>query len=400
MLKLIQLAQAAIEADDKCILCSVMRLEGSGYGRVGARLLLTESGEREGYVSGGCLERDLRHRAWAEAAETPKLIAFDTRGNSITPSRYNTGCQGVVYVLCQPFGLQSFFIDVAARLLKQRQSARLLTVYHSQSHVVRTGDSMAIFADGSTEVSCSRLDEAKYLRRLLVDAKEPFTATIRDRQGARVEVTVEFLEPPPRLIVFGSGDDVVPVVRLALEVGWEVGVVGHRKESMTSDRFCGAQLYSSEAAAVPPAWSTDQFTHVLLMTHDMVRDAAILPEVLTATVGSVGMLGSKHRMARLATELHRRGVDVQLLERVRCPVGLSIGAISPQEIALSIMAELVALARGGSGSSLTQRAGAIHERLPHYDWECGQLEFVEGTANSLGQHAGPLDTSTSFQSLT
>lgn len=386
MLKLIQLAQSAIDADEKCILCSVMRLEGSGYGRVGARLLLTESGDREGYVSGGCLERDLRHRAWAEAAHAPRLIAFDTRGNSISPARYNTGCQGVVYVLCQPIDRhKSFFIDVAARVIDQRQSARMLTVYHSQSSSVQTGEAMVMFADGSAVESSSKPSDAGYLRRLLVSATEPMTASLLDRTGARIELTIEFLDPPPRLVVFGSGDDVVPVVRVALGLGWDVCVVGRSAESMTKDRFPGARLHIGEVASVPSTWFADRNTHVLLMTHDMASDVAILPKLLTATVGSVGLLGSKPRLARIVTELHSRGVPIgpSQHERFRCPVGLNIGAIAPEEIALSIVAELVALVRGGTGARLTEHKGSIHERWPHYNWELSQLELAPWPASSL-----------------
>lgn len=386
MLKLIQLARSAIDADEKCILCSVMRLEGSGYGRVGARLLLTESGDREGYVSGGCLERDLRHRAWAEAAHAPKLIAFDTRGNSISPSRYNTGCQGVVYVLCQPIDRQkSFFIDVASRVLDERQSARMLTVYHSQLSSVPTGEATVMFADGSYVESSSQSGDAGYLRRLLVRATEPMTASLLDRQGTRIELTVEFLDPPPRLVIFGSGDDVVPVVQLAVGLGWDVIVVGRRAESMTTDRFPGARLHIGEVASVPSTWIADRHTHVLLMTHDMASDVAILPKLLTATVGSIGLLGSKPRLARIVTELHSRGVPIgpSQLERFRCPVGLNIGAIASEEIALSIMAELVALVRGGTGSKLTEHKGSIHDRWPHYNWELSQLESTQWPARSL-----------------
>lgn len=90
MKSLLALAEDALSVGEKCILCYVVRLQGSGYGRVGARLMLTESGERAGYISGGCLEKDLCRRAFHEAHTHPKLLTFDTRGNRLTPSRYST----------------------------------------------------------------------------------------------------------------------------------------------------------------------------------------------------------------------------------------------------------------------------------------------------------------------
>ena len=368
MFKLLELADAAITADERCMLCSVVRLEGSGYGRVGARLLLTESGDREGHISGGCLEKDLMRRVWSEATHAPRLMAFDTRGHVRSQSRYNTGCQGVVYVLCQPFhGRRPFFVETAARVVQQRQCARLLTVYHSQWEEFRAGDALARFTDGAIVGASSAMQRSVELFNMLDHIDGPFTATVVDSNNAKLEITVETLTPPKRVVIFGSGDDVQPVARAALGLGWEVWVMGQRPESTTAARFPGARVHLDRYANMPLELLADAHTHALLMTHDLTSDLGILPLLVASTFGSIGSLGSKSRLARLVAELHQRGTTLKTdqVERIRCPIGLDIGANSPEEIATSIMAELIAIDHGKSCVPLSMSTGAIHAHVPH-----------------------------------
>ena len=386
MFKLLELADAAINADERCMLCSVVRLEGSGYGRVGARLLLTESGDREGYISGGCLEKDLMRRVWSEAAHSPRLMAFDTRGHAASQSRYNTGCQGVNYVLCQPFHRRRpFFVQTAARVVQQRQCARLLTVYHSQWQEFRAGDALARFADGSIAASSAAMQRSVEFSSMLDNIEAPFTATLLDSQNAKLELCVETLAPPKRLVIFGSGDDVQPVARAAVGLGWEVWVMGQRLESTTAARFPGARVHLGRYANVPLELLADTHTHVLLMTHDLTSDLEILPLLVGSTVGSLGTLGSKSRLARLVAELHQRGTTLTTnqVERIRCPVGLDIGASSPEEIATSIMAELIAIEHGKSCMSLSAATGSIHAREPHIVCQRNKSELTRPTGCSF-----------------
>lgn len=381
MFKLLELADAAITDDERCALCSVVRLDGSGYGRVGARLLLTESGDREGYISGGCLEKDLMRRVWSEATHSPRLMAFDTRGHALSLSRYNTGCQGVVYVLCQPFhGRRPFFFEAATRVIQQRQSARLLTIYHSQWEDFRAGDGLARFADGSVAGTSAVMQKSVEFFDMMERIDGPFTATVLDSCGAKLELTIETLAPPKRLVIFGSGDDVQPVVRAALGLGWEVWVMGQRPETTTAMRFPGARVYLDRFANVPLELLADRQTHVLLMTHDLASDLELLPLLVGSNVASIGSLGSKNRLARLVAELHQRGMTLNAnqVERIRCPMGLDIGANSPEEIATSIVAELIAIENGRSGLSLSAATGSIHTHVPHIVCQRSELTRLYG----------------------
>ena len=193
-----------------------------------------------------------------------------------------------------------------------------------------------------------------------------------------IEATLELLEPPKRLLIFGSGDDVRPVATIGASLGWDVCLVGRRAVTELSPSS-GLQQFVSEGSATRIEELVDDFTDVLLMTHDLNSDVEILSRLLETRVRSIGSLGSKNRLARLITELYRRGYTAatSLVERIRCPVGLNIGAIGPEEIAVSIAAELIALDHGRSCPTNLQREGTLHSSVPHLELDLEQLESIE-----------------------
>ncbi len=382
-------AHDALEAGEKCVLCSVVRLEGSGYGRVGARLLVTESGERTGYISGGCLEKDLCRRALHEALTRPKLMTFDTRGQALTPSRYNTGCEGLVYVFCQPLSLNSFVYRIASLVNERRQPARLLTVYRSEWPSIRVGECAAEFGDESRS-SLPELDTSsgsQVLSELLQGLPGSFTATLSDDANRALDVVVERLEPMRRLLIFGAGDDVQPVARLALAMGWQVGVVGKHAELANARRFPGAQVYVGSLADLAPALVADEFTHVISMSHDFLSDLQLLPLLVRAPVRSIGLLGSKRRLAKLLAELYYRGerLSPEQIDRIRSPLGLDIGGHSPEDIALSILSELLAIENGKAGTKLSDKNGSVHTHLPHRLLAASTLQSAALTSQVMFQ---------------
>ncbi len=370
MRELIELANEAFAADETCILCSVVRLQGSGYGRIGARLLVTQSGQRVGYISGGCLERDLSRRVWSEAVGAPRLMAFDTRGQSPASSRYNTGCRGIVTVLCQPLrSTDAPFYRIASNVIERRQSTQMITVYHSTSRDIRVGDCLAMFEDGTLDGSPHLLSDHDWARGLLNHHEPCYTATITDTAGnAQIEVSVETLRPPTRLVIFGSGSDVQPVVDIARGQGWDVCVVGNQPISGASRTFAWP-LHRDNASTMPQSHPIDAHTHVLLMTHDLSRDVEALSWLLQTPAKSIGSLGSKSRLGRVVAELYNRGHQEALANaaQIRCPIGLGIGAIGPAEIALSIMSELIAIERNQAVPALSEQSGSVHQTTPHLE---------------------------------
>jgi xanthine/CO dehydrogenase XdhC/CoxF family maturation factor len=171
------------------------------------------------------------------------------------------------------------------------------------------------------------------------------------------------------LLVFGAGYDAIPVVQFAKQLGWQVTVIDHRDEYLTRDRFPQAdQLLECKPDPC------DAYQHLLtpqavavVMTHRYVSDRAFLKHLIPSQIRYLGILGPKTRMAKLWQDLAQQEVTVtaQQKQRVYNPVGLDVAAETPEEIALSIIAEIQAVIGGGEGSFLRDRAGSIHTPIQH-----------------------------------
>ena len=174
-----------------------------------------------------------------------------------------------------------------------------------------------------------------------------------------LDVLIEPVRPPPRLFVLGGGHDVVPVVDMARTVGWETVVCVPSSRVTTRER-----LGMADALLTAPL--TEVLAHVdasdralaLVIAHDYERDRDSLAMLLASRATYIGVLGPLRRTARMLEELGCAGSDVD--ERVHAPVGLELGAESPAEIALAIVAEMQASLTRTSGSSLRMRSGPIH----------------------------------------
>lgn len=382
MLDVLQHAETILRDGRWGVLGTVVRLDGSGYAGPGTRMVMDSDGGYTGYISGGCLEKELCRRAVAGTVQGPATIAFDTRGRAMEATRINTGCEGVVWVYCERFGPDN---DEAVRWLRDSQSASderiALTVYRSESAALPIGSRWQrigsrwrkVAAEDGRPGRTTRL-EGGPLANLIAAAEtiDTFTRScsavlIEDGQERSVEYFVERLRPTRRLIVFGGGDDAMPVVAGAVRMGWAVVVVDANPHRLTTQRFGGATLIAGRTADAVANLSTNVRTDVVVMTHDFEGDIDLLPALSCLPVRSIGWLGPKRRLGRLIHHCYQRGVtiDPAMVHRMRCPIGLDIGSESPQEVALSILAELVAIENGRGGGRLHDHRGALHDRPPH-----------------------------------
>jgi xanthine/CO dehydrogenase XdhC/CoxF family maturation factor len=184
-----------------------------------------------------------------------------------------------------------------------------------------------------------------------------------DDAGAEVEVQIEVARAPLRLALFGAGPDAIPLARIATEIGWDVAVFDHRGAYAVAERFPGAQVRHVEVARAVDAAGIDARTHAIVMTHHYLHDRALLGALLATPAPYIAVLGPKQRSEDLLAELAKEGVHFGDADRARVfgPAGLDIGADAPEEIALSICAEVQAFAAGRSGGALRERKGPIHE---------------------------------------
>lgn len=349
-------------------LATVVRVVGSAYRRPGARMLLGVDGTRVGLVSGGCLEADLVERARPVLESgTPALVTYDASRDEDLVFGLGLGCEGTVEVLIErvPERPDGGHLALLARCLEERRRLALVTLFRT-SGVVAPGTRLFL-VDGEPEgggpvpdalaVALGREADAA-----LADGRHR-NVSVEDGAGARVEALVEPILPWPELFVFGAGPDALPVVRLAVALGFDVTVADHRPAFVRPERFPGAvAVVLCEPAEIAATVDPGPDAAVLVMSHSFVSDRAYLGQLLRRPLRYLGALGPKRRTERILAELAAEGVvpDASARARFHAPVGLDLGAETPEEIALSILAEIRAVWMGRAGGPLRDREAPIH----------------------------------------
>jgi xanthine/CO dehydrogenase XdhC/CoxF family maturation factor len=351
------------------VLATVVRVAGSSYGGVGARMLVRADGSTVGLVSGGCLESDLAaHARRLPATGRAEVRTYDMRADDDALWGLGLGCNGSIDVLLQP--LAPAAAEAVAALLGRALAADapgvLATVVDApdgRPGAPAVGAQALLPAAGGPH-AVGDWGAGLVLARLAADADAAHAAgrrgLTRDHDGARV--AFEVVAPSVRLVVCGSGADAVPVARLGVQLGWEVTVVDHRPAvHARPDRFAGARVAEcADALRLADAVPLTPRTAVVVMSHHFGRDADYLAAAAAAGVAYVGLLGPRVRTERLLAALDARGAAAPALARLFGPVGLDLGGEGPEAIALAVVAEVAAVAAGRGGGHLRDRAGPIY----------------------------------------
>lgn len=354
------------------VLGTLVDLRGSGYRRPGARILIAESGERVGMISGGCLERDVASRAFDWTAEGPALVLYDTRSDELYPhGRYGTGCEGMVYVLLERVGACARLdsLDVFERVYATRRHEAMATLYAHEGFDDSVLGTRWLRSDEVISTDASAALDGTFRARVaaalddLRPGQRPGSLLIKDGERS-VTVLLELIEPPPELVIFGGGDDVPALTRLSAAMGWRSRVITRWPSRADVARFPGAtsvQHVPFERALEGLELSSSSYA--LLMTHHLPSDRALLPGLLGSDASYIGLLGPRRRTAQLLRSLQQHGElpSADQLARLHTPVGLDIGGHHPEEVALSILAELAASRHGRDGGRLQHNAGPIHD---------------------------------------
>jgi xanthine dehydrogenase accessory factor len=240
-----------------------------------------------------------------------------------------------------------------------REGGRAALVTIVEGHAA--GGKLLVLADGGTEGS---LGDPELDRRGTALAEELMwseRSELHEVAGARIFVDVT--APPPRLIVLGAVDFAAALCRMARAAGWRPYVVDPRARFATGERFPDAEeiVIAWPAEAFARLGGIDRATYIAVLTHDPKIDDAALELALGSDAAYVGAMGSRRAQAKRRERLIAAGVPEQQLERIAAPIGLDLGALTAEETALSIMAEVVAVRNGREGGRLSQAAGRIHE---------------------------------------
>jgi xanthine/CO dehydrogenase XdhC/CoxF family maturation factor len=333
---------------------TVVRVRGSAYRREGTRMLVRQDGTYECALSGGCLEPAVAEAAARVIATgEPSIVSYDLADDSIWG--LGIGCAGAVDIRIERIendAISHLWLEI----LEQGKAAVLVTPLSGVSGrtiVTHSGE----VAGGLTDPVIHQMAIAQARERLA--ARYPQSGTERT---ACADMFFEIAIPPPDLVIFGAGDDVGPVVKLAWMLGLAVTVVDAREKLLTPDRFPCAALVSAHHGHFAKRVSLGSKGFALIMNHHIERDRESLRFCLESNAADIGVLGPRARYDKLLAGLAGDGYvpDASKLSRVRSPVGLSLGAETPTEIAVSILAEVLALQRGFQGGFLTGSAARLH----------------------------------------
>ena len=369
MKEIIQITEAYQNIDfskTRAALATVVRVEGSSYRRTGARMLVLESGEWIGGISGGCLEGDaLKKARLAMSQNKATLITYDTTDDDPYQIGVGLGCNGVIDVLITPLDPNN--PNNAVRQLQncidQRVPNLVVTVtgISKPHHDIVLGQ---VFRFDNE----SHFDEIFPINELKTSLKVEIKDALNNTKSVSREYTLEnevritlFLEVIPPAIqfyVFGSNYDVYPMVRVAKELGWRVICICNPAKMHSS-------LTQLADAVEPKDYipEIDSFTAAVSMCHDYETDYRNLQMLLKTNIKYIGLLGPKKRTLKMYGRMTDEGnaISVEQEECIYSPVGLDIGAATPEEIALSVCAEIRAFFSKREGNRLKLRTKPIYE---------------------------------------
>lgn len=352
--------------DEKAILATVVDVVGSGYRRPGARMLIDENGYAIGTVSGGCLEADVLERA-KKVLETgePTVITYDTTQDENSVFGLSMGCRGIVRILLEPFEFDNLLYRTFFIALENRWKQSIATIVSSNRTVVGGRLFYSKIKQFDLENLPENFEKSQKLQNdlLLFFQSDKISEVCRYQiYGEEFEIFFENINPPLKLLIFGAGYDALPLIKFAKEIGWHISVADHRPAFANAERLSEAdEIFTQNIIDLPAGFFQDENSVAVIMTHNYNRDREILPKLLHSKCFYVGALGPKKRSEKILAEISETFNDEQL-KKLHAPIGLDIGADTPETIALSIVAEIQAVLAKREGGFLRKRKGSIYER--------------------------------------
>jgi xanthine dehydrogenase accessory factor len=331
----------------------------------GAAMAVSADGEVAGSVSGGCVEGAVYELA-QEVMESGRPVVQRYGVSDDDAFAVGLTCGGILDVLVEPVSPAAFplFGDVVASI-ERHEPVAIATVIEGPGEV---GTRRIVWPDRSAgSLGLDRLDEAvdDDARGMLAQGATGIRRYGRhgERRLDELVVFVHSFAPPPRMLVFGAIDFAAAVARVGKFLGYHVTVCDARPVFATAKRF-------PEADEVVVKWphkflteveaDVDERTVICVLTHDPKFDVPLLEVALRTHAGYVGAMGSRRTHEDRLERLREVGVTDEEIARLRSPIGLDLGARTPEETAVSIAAELIQRRWGGSGQALTDTAGRIH----------------------------------------
>ena len=316
----------------KNVLASVVHLEGSSYRKPGVRMLISEDFNSVGAVSGGCVEKEIIQRSKSVFTDgKPKIITYD--------GRYRLGCEGILYILLEPFFVDAIFLVEFTNSIAKRESLKIESTFCKADESFGNFGTTISFENGKKCVFSKAFQYQK-----------------------NTALFTQILQPAFKLIIIGGEHDAVKLCKTAANLGWQVIVITSAKDSKQLSDFPGAHTVTGAQPETIEFKDIEENTAIVLMNHSYVQDLKYVVELAKHQPKYIGILGAPKRRDRLFNELFEFVPDLSddFLECIYTPAGLHIGAQTPEEIALSIVAEILAVTRDKTPFSLRKINGKIH----------------------------------------
>lgn len=339
-----------ISGGHEIALATVVRTWGSSPRTVGARMAVREDGVFVGSVSGGCVEGAVIE-AGLDVLKTvqPRLLHFGVSDE--TAWEVGLACGGEIDVFVQRLEA-ALFVRIIDTLYSESTIAIVTVIKGPDS---RVGEQILLLDDGSFKSSDAKrfepstLDEIKRLFNEGISSVMQGTTSDADP----VELFVDVITPSPTLIIIGGAHISVALAQVAKQIGYRTALIDPRQAFAKEERFANLDVRIT-------AWPQDAFkelsitpsTAVAVLTHDPKIDDPALLIALRSEAFYIGALGSRKTQAARRTRLIEAGLSEREVDRLRGPIGLDIGGSTPEEIALAIMAEIIAVRRGRGGETI------------------------------------------------
>jgi xanthine dehydrogenase accessory factor len=348
----------------RAALATVVRVDGSSYRREGARMLVLDNGMYIGGVSGGCLEADVfRKTARAIIRNKPSVITYDTTQDDEHQIGVGLGCNGIIDVLINPLDPadEQNLVRLLSKIIATKNPTVIISVTQANEKSELFGKTFLY----ENDKQFSELFTIDSLRPTLLQdinecLKKQRSKTFTYQYDTNIiAIFIEVIMPVTKLVVYGGNYDIHPLVTMANELGWDVSIITKLTKTSMS-LISSAKMYHPDDME---NLIIDQHTAVVLMSHDYKTDLHNFMNVIHTNCFYIGLLGPKKRSQKIFDAFTER--DLFLSENVQqkifAPAGLDIGALTPEEIALSILAEIRSCKAGRQGASLRLRSQAIHE---------------------------------------
>ena len=359
--------KAAQQEGRQTALATIVHVEGSSYRMPGARMLVEDNGKMTGAISGGCLEGDALKKALLAIHERRnKLITYNTLDDDVEFG-VQLGCNGIVRILFEPIDTTQTNNPIALleKLYEQRKHSIFVTLFSLNTFRSHQPGTCLFLNEESSEINIAEKTLANTIKKDAIEALANQSSLVKQYPEHELTAFIELLQPPVSLIIAGAGNDALPLVDMATILGWEVTIIDGRPTHANSQRFSAAHriIVGKPAEAIKHV-VTDERTVFVLMTHNYNYDLEMLVLLLQTKSRYIGVLGPKKKLERMLAELQDQKIDItdDQKQTIYGPTGLDIGAETPEEIALSIVAEIKTVLASHAGGFLRAKQSAIHIR--------------------------------------